>query len=188
MVLLPSSLGKAYLPAISIFLILFVLLSCVTLQLSLYSFFTVRVSSLGCFLWNPLCAGYGFILTECSVFPVLGTQCAHFGQISRVRFLTWCPSYMNADFTLMCRAGVRFRFLSGYFSPHLLREGKLPLTFPHTRQVKGSASCLVCLHTPQGQNSLPTSPHPHVSGPTHGISSLASVSTHLSDLEFPVHF
>ena len=143
MVLLPSSLGKAYLPAISIFLSLFVLLSCVTLQLSLYYFLLWESLSWAVFRGNPLCAGYGFILTECFVFPVLGTQCAHFGQISRVRLLTWCPSYVNADFTPMCSAGVRFRFLmSGYFSPDLLREGKLPITFPHTRQVKGSASCL----------------------------------------------
>lgn len=43
----------------------------------------------------------------------------------------------------MCSAGVQFGLLtSGYFSPDLLREGKLPITFPHTRQVKGSASCL----------------------------------------------
>lgn len=99
MVLLPSSLGKAYLPAVSIFLILFVLLSCVTWQLSLYYFLLWESLPGAVFRGNPLCAGYGFILTECFVFPVLGIQGAHFGQISRVRLLTWCPSCVNADFT-----------------------------------------------------------------------------------------
>ena len=47
---------KAHLPATSTFLILFVLLSHVTLQFLLVLFFTVRFPSLGCFLWgSPVC-------------------------------------------------------------------------------------------------------------------------------------
>lgn len=105
---------------------------------------------------------------------------------SRVRLLTWCPSCVNADFTQCAVQEYSSDFSQWLFFSRPPQGRQTPYNLPTHDKLKGVLPVWGC--TPWGRIHSPSALIPKCQGPTHGISSLASVSSHLSDLEFLCSF
>lgn len=171
----------------SILLILFVLLSHVTLKIFIRLIFYCESLFVGLFFMGTSCVLVATSLQSGFVFAHLGAKglqpapCLFYVKFSPGVSPPWRT--VNSDFSLMYGMVVGFRFLmSGSFCLIHLRGRPTPFDFLTWVALRGSYFGHMCWN----QNSVPTCLVLHmelVSG-----NNLASASTNHSDLEFPAPF